>query len=90
MKKITIKEFWNSKKRIAIHCKSEEEAHELLKAFDKFSKKWCDGESYLSETNWNKYYDDTCYSNFNGFGSIYFYQDFNFDIYDFKDIDLEY
>lgn len=39
MKKITLKEFWNSKKRMAIHCDSEEKAIDLLNAFDKLGKR---------------------------------------------------
>ena len=67
MKKITLNEFLNSKKRIAIHCNSKEKAKKLLVAFDLLGKKWCDGESYLNESNWDVYYEDTCYSNAYGF-----------------------
>lgn len=88
MKKITLNEFWNSKKFIAIHCSSKEKAKKLLGAFESLGKKWCDGESYLNETNWDDYYEDTCYSNLNGYSGVCFYCEMGFDIYEFDDVIL--
>ena len=45
-KKITLKEFWESKEELAIHCNVEEKAKALLCAFDKMGKEWCSGDLY--------------------------------------------
>lgn len=85
--KITLKEFWNSKEKLAIHCNTEEEAKKLLKAFDKLGKKWCDGDSYLADDCY--YRRDTCYDN-NCEHSYYdFYKKCNYIIYEFGDVDLD-
>ena len=89
MKKITLTEFWNSIFAMAIHCDTEEKANELLQAFDKLGKKWCDDTSYLSS---NEYYfqkDETCYSNENGFDRISWYKSNGYTIYEFDEVDLE-
>lgn len=45
-----------------IHCKTKEQAKELLKWADSKGLKWCDGNSYLEENNWEKHREDTCYN----------------------------
>ena len=52
--KITLKEFWESDRDLAIHCNTEEEAKKLLKAFDKLGKKWCEGDSYLDDNHYKQ------------------------------------
>lgn len=84
--KITLKEFWNSKEHLAIHCKTEEQANKLLKAFDKLGKKWSSGNSYLEVNCWNGYEENTCYSNNNGYTFINWYKENNYKIYDFEDV----
>lgn len=87
--KITIEEFWNSKKKIAIHCDTEEKANKLLKAFDKLGKKWAYGDSYLEKNCWNGYEEYTCYSNNNGYTSINWYKKNDYKIYEFEDVIIE-
>lgn len=87
--KITIKDFWNSEYKIAIHCKTEEEANELLKAFDKFGEKWCSEESYLEHNYWNKNKENTCYDNMNRFSFIKYYKSHYYKIYEFDEVDLD-
>ena len=89
MNKIKLSEFWNSKEKLAIHCKTEEQAIKLLKEFDKIDKKWASGNSYLEVNCWNEYEEDTCYSNSNGYTFINWYKKNNYKIYDFEDVDFE-
>lgn len=88
MKKITLKEFWNSEYKIVIHCKTEEKASELLKAFDKMGKSWGDGTSYLETNFWNTYRENTCYDNMNKFAFIKWYKSHYYKVYEFEDVDL--
>ena len=46
MKKITLKQFWNSEEKLVIHVRNEKEAKTLCEAFDKMGGKWTDGGSY--------------------------------------------
>ena len=49
----------------AMHCKTEEEAKIFLRYLDSVGRKWVNGTSYMSMTNWSVYGHDTCYD-FNG------------------------
>lgn len=85
---ITLQQFFESKKSLAIHCDTEEKAQKLCEAFDKMGKKWRLGQSYLEDNAWRKYKKDTCYTN-NGF----FYEKRwllldGFKIYEFEEVDL--
>lgn len=62
-KKITLKEFFNSDRSLAIHCDTEEKANILLKAFDKMGKKWNSSTLYTKESNYEWYKEETCYYN---------------------------
>lgn len=84
--KITLKEFWNSKEKLAIHCDTEEKANKLLKAFDKLGKEWRSGNSYLELNCWNSYQKDICYNNDNGYSSINWCKENNCIIYEFEDV----
>lgn len=88
-KKITLKEFFESKEKLAIHCDTEEKANKLLKEFDKLGKKWWAGESYLEFNNFNMHKHKTCYSNDGAYDEIEFYKDENYKIYSLEDIIFE-
>lgn len=92
--KITLKDFWNSDEKLAIHCDTEEKANKLLEAFDKFGKKWKYGQSYLKNILWYSCQDKTCYDNSNRYGSIYWYKGYEYTgdeykIYEFEDVIFE-
>lgn len=86
--KITIKEFWNSKKSLAIHCKTEEQANKLLNAFDKLGKRWHSGASYLKINYWSIRRENTCYDNDNHCGNFKYFKEHDYKIYEFEDVDL--
>lgn len=87
--KITLTEFWNSKEDLAIHCNTEEKAKQLLKAFDKMGKKWCDEDSYIGNNYWYDKKENTCYSNNNEYGSIDWYKEYDYKVYEFEDVIIE-
>lgn len=87
--KITLTEFWNSKDKLAIHCDTEEKANKLLKAFDKYGKKWNSGDSYLQYNFYETLKEIICYSNRNTFGGVNDYKEDNVIIYDFDEVNLE-
>lgn len=86
--KITLSEFWKSEDKLVIHCKTEEEAKELGKAFGKVGKKWRSLALYTKDMCRETYKENTCYSNDNGFCDIGFYKDNNYKIYEFNEVDL--
>jgi len=49
----------------AMHCKTKEEAKIFCRYLDSVGRRWADGTSYMSMTNWN-YGPDTCYTFNNG------------------------
>ena len=59
VKKITLKQFFESDDRLGIHCKTEEQAKELLDAFNKMNKTWHSGDSYIEDNNWEIYRENT-------------------------------
>ena len=83
-KKITLKEFWESKQQLAIHCDTEEKAKTLLSAFDKMGKKWSTGNRYTEFNNWDNYGQKTIYYNDGTFGNG---NPFSI-IYEFENVDL--
>ena len=87
-KKITLKEFWESKEKLVIHCDTEEKAKTLLSAFDKIGKEWCTNNKYTSKNYWKVYEEDTCYSNSFGYANKDFYTRQGATIYEFEDVCL--
>lgn len=86
-KKITLREFFESKQELAIHCNTEEKAKQLLSAFDKMGKKWNTGNRYTEFNNWNNYgqiiyYNDGTYATLRSIESNVCM------VYEFEDIDL--
>lgn len=59
MKKFNWDEFKNNK--IAVHCKTEEEAKDFCERMHEQGMKWCSGESYLKETNYEFCEEEICY-----------------------------
>ena len=61
MKKFNWNEFKNKDNKIAVHCKTKEEAKDFCKQMHEHGMKWCNGESYLKRTNYNARHGGTCY-----------------------------
>ena len=54
-------EFKNKDNKIAVHCKTEEEAVDFCKQMHEHRMKWCNGESYLKNTNYEFCEEEICY-----------------------------
>ena len=61
MKKFNWDEFKNKDNKIAVHCKTEEEAVDFCKQMHEHGMKWNGGFSYLDYTNYRIYREGTCY-----------------------------
>ena len=61
MKKFNWDEFKNKDNKIAVHCKTEEEAVGFCKQMHEHGMKWNGGFSYLDYTNYRIYREGTCY-----------------------------
>lgn len=85
---ITLKKFWNSAEKLAIHCDTEDKAKKLCEAFDKMGEKWIYGVNYLA-TNWIFHKQDTCYMNDNIYGNIDWSKKKHYKIYEFEDVNLK-
>lgn len=87
-KKITLKEFWESKQQLAIHCDTEEKAKTLLSAFDKMGKKWSTGNRYTEFNNWDNYGQKTIYYNDGTYGNLRGIESTVCMVYEFENVDL--
>nr|DAE44678.1 MAG TPA: hypothetical protein [Caudoviricetes sp.] len=89
-KKITLEEFFSSKKELAIHCKTKKEANKLCKAFDKMGRIWRGNhKSYLEDNYWQNYKKDTCYTNNGMYGHKEACLNINYKVYEFNDVKFE-
>ena len=61
MRKFNWDEFKNEENKIAVHCKTEEEAKDFCERMHKQGMKWCSGESYMIETNYEFCEEEICY-----------------------------
>ena len=52
MKKFNWDEFKNKDNKIAVNCKTEEEAKDFCKQMHEHGMKWRDGDSYLEHTEY--------------------------------------
>lgn len=80
MKKFNWNEFQNKDNRIAVHCKTEEEAVDFCKQMHEHEMKWCNGESYLKNTNYNTHHEGTCYYGNGEYSSRDFAEKYNYKI----------
>ena len=61
MKKFNWDEFKNKDNKIAVNCKTEEEAKDFCRQMHEHGMKWNGGSSYLDYTNYRIYREGTCY-----------------------------
>lgn len=85
MKKFNWEEFKYKNNKIAVHCKTEEEAKDFCNQMHEHGMKWGDGDSYLENINYNKYLGKTCYSNSCLYGGYDFYEQIGYRILEWSD-----
>lgn len=87
--KITLKEFFDSKDKLCIHCNTKEKANKLLNEFEKVGKKWLNGDSYINDNKWNEYQECTVYYNELTYACFRHAKIYGHIIYEFEDIIFE-
>lgn len=85
MKKFNWDEFKNIKNKIAVHCKTEEEAKDFCKQMHKHRMKWCNRKSYLKNTKYDVYNERTCYYGDGEYSSLDFAEKYNYKILEWSD-----
>lgn len=85
MKKFNWNEFKNKYNKIAVHCKTEEEAKDFCKRMHEHGMKWCTGKSYMEKTNYEEYKGETCYAGFGMFSSYWYYNSEGYKILEWSD-----
>lgn len=69
-----------------IHCKTLQEARALLKIFDSLGLTWTYAKSYLTETKWESYKENTCYCPKSGtYSSLKYFTDNGYTVYQASD-----
>lgn len=84
MRKFNWKEFKNKDNKIAVHCKTEEEAIDFCKQMHERGMKWCNGESYLKNTNYMRN-EGTCYYGSGEYSTRDFAEKYNYKILEWSD-----
>lgn len=85
MKKFNWDEFKNKCNKIAVHCKTEEEAVDFCKQMHEHEMKWCTGKSYMEKTNYEEYKGETCYCGNGEYSSRDFAEKYNYKILEWSD-----
>ena len=84
MKKFNWNEFKNKYNKIAVYCKTEEEAKDFCKQMHEHGMKWCNGKSYLKNTNYMRN-EGTCYYGSGEYSTRDFAEKYNYKILEWSD-----
>lgn len=85
MKKFNWDEFKDKDNKIAVHCKTEEEAIDFCKQMHEHGMKWSTGKSYMEKTNYKEYEERTCYTGEGMFSSYRYYNSEGYEILEWSD-----
>ena len=85
MRKFNWDEFKNKYNKIAVNCKTEEEAKDFCKQMYKHGMEWASGGSYLSYTHYGIYRDKTCYDGDGGYQSYDYFEKCEYRILEWSD-----
>lgn len=85
MRKFNWDEFKDADNKIAVHCKTEEEAKDFCKRMHEHGMKWSTGKSYMEKTNYEEYKGETCYIRFGMFSSYRYYNSEGYEILEWSD-----
>ena len=85
MKKFNWDEFKNKDNKIAVNCKTKEEAKDFCRQMHGQGMKWCTGDSYLENTNYNVHNEGTCYYGIGEYSSRDFAEKYNYKILEWSD-----
>lgn len=85
MRKFNWDEFKNKYNKIAVHCKTEEEAKYFCRQMHGQGMKWRNGESYLKNTNYGMCNEGTCYYGDGEWSSLDIAEKYNYKILEWSD-----
>lgn len=85
MRKFNWDEFKDADNKIAVNCKTEEEAKDFCKQMYKHGMEWASGRSYLSYTHYGVYRDKTCYDVGGGYQSYDYFEKCKYKILEWSD-----
>lgn len=85
MKKFNWDEFKNKDNKIAVNCKTEEEAKDFCRQMHGQGMKWCTGDSYLENTSYNVHNEGTCYYGIGEYSSRVYAEKYNYKILEWSD-----
>ena len=74
-----------SSNKIAVHCSTEEQAKDFCRQMHERGMEWRSGESYLKDTNWEDYEEETCYEGDGTFANLQYYTRINYTILEWSD-----
>lgn len=85
MKKFNWNEFKNKDNKIAVNCKTKEEAKDFCRQMHGQGMKWRNGESYLKNTNYGMCNEGTCYYGDGEWSSLDIAEKYNYKILEWSD-----
>ena len=78
-------EFKNKRNKIAVHCKTEDEAKDFCKQMHEHGLKWCDGTSYLSNNMFISHKEETIYDSNGCYSYVNWYKEEGYRILEWSD-----
>lgn len=85
MREFNWKNFKNTKNKIAVHCKTEEEAKDFCKQMYKHGMVWSNGKSYINETYYHEYKEQICYYSSGEYSRLDFAKDSKYTVLEWGD-----
>ena len=77
--------FLNKNNKIAVHCKTKEEANDFCKQMNHYGLRWSTNSSYLKYNYYEAYGPKTCYSNQGEYCSLDYFENNNYRIFEWSD-----
>ena len=78
-----------SNDKIAVHCRTEEQAIDFCKQMHEHGLEWIDHQSYLKDTSWKTYKEETVYEGDGCFANLGYYKNNNYTILEWSDYEKE-
>lgn len=85
MKKFDWKRFKDIDNKIAVHCKTEKEAKDFCKQMHEHGMTWISGRCYLVYTYYEKYKEESCYTNYGIVDTCDFCKENGYEILEWSD-----
>lgn len=77
--------FLNKDNKIAVHCKTEEEAKDFCEKMDALGLMWSNGASYKGNSRWEDFRREIYYANTGGYTFSDFYKEEGYEIFEWGD-----